>query len=93
MTADELRRIIQRLHDMVAAIYTENKDLRNRVLSLIKYLNTLNSLPDDQLLTRQNELYERLLEERDHMAGHELEVSQLVNEIKQLGARLRPDDS
>jgi len=93
MTADELRRIIRQLHDMVAAIYTENKDLRNHVLSLIEYLNTLYALPDDQLLARQNELYERLLEERDHMVGHKLEVSQLVNEIKQLGARLRPDAS
>jgi hypothetical protein len=93
MTAEELRRTLRRLHDMISAIYTESTDLRERVFGLIEYFDTLTALPDEQLLARQNELFERLLEERDHLAGRELEESQLVNEIKQLGARLRPDRS
>ena len=91
MTAHELRRTLRRLHDMVAAIYTENDDLREHVLQLIGYINALNELPDEQLLASRDDIYERLLDERDHLAGNELEVSALVNEIKQLGAKLRPD--
>lgn len=93
MTADELRRNLRQLHDMVAAIYTENSDLRDHVIHLIEFFNSLNPLSDEQLLARQDDIYERLLDERDHLAGNELEVSALVNEIKQLGAKLRPDPS
>jgi len=88
-----LREQLTRLHDAIAAIYTEDDKIKAAVIELIEYLQSVLSQPDGELEHYRQEVFARLQSKATMLESSDIEEAEIVNTIRRYAQGLRPGAS